>query len=422
MSAVFGLDFGTTNSTLAVNRGGDVRIMDIDPTAPSATTLRSVLYFDRARKIFVGQEAIEHYLEDDARGRFMQSVKTLLSSKLFSNTVINNRPYALEDLVSFLLRTIKERGESIIGESVDTVVLGRPAVFSENEEENLLAESRLRLSAEKAGFKSIVFQFEPIAAALAYERSLVDGEEKKVLVGDFGGGTSDFTVIRLRGGASFERNRSIDILSLCGVPVGGDVFDSEIMSHRLVSYYGAGAQYKGMRGQWMEVPANIFTTLSRWHLIPQLRERQQREHIRQIRASCDNREAFERLEDLIDNNYGFKLFQAIERTKCRLSSEDDACMVFSELRSEIQETITREDFEAMIAYDLNKVEHSAEQALKVAGLTPADIDVVFITGGSSHIPSIRRIFIKKFGEKKLASADAFTSVGYGLGVAASHVF
>jgi hypothetical chaperone protein len=266
MKTVFGLDFGTTNSTLSVNRGGEVRIVDIDPTAPSATTLRSVLYFDRARKTFVGQEAITHYLDDDARGRFMQSIKTLLSSKLFSSTIINNRPYSLEDLIAFLLRTIKERGESIIGESVDSVVMGRPAIFSDDASENQLAETRLRLSAEKAGFKNVIFQFEPIAAALTYEKTLSSGEEKKVLVGDFGGGTSDFTVIKLRGGAPLGRERKGDILSICGVPVGGDIFDSRIMSHRLVSYYGANAKYKGMRGQLMEVPANIFTTLSRWHL------------------------------------------------------------------------------------------------------------------------------------------------------------
>ncbi len=422
MKTVFGLDFGTTNSTLSVNRGGEVGIVDIDPTASSKTTIRSVLYFNRARKVFAGEEAIRQYLDDNAEGRLIQSIKTLLGSSMFSGVVINNRYYSLEDLITVFLRIVKERGERIIGESVDSVVMGRPAVFSDNTNENRLAEDRLRTATENAGFKHVVFQFEPIAAGLTYERTFAPGEEKKVLVGDFGGGTSDFTIIKLHGGTLPEHDRTNDVLSLCGIPVGGDIFDSRIMSERLISYYGAQAKYKSMRGNWMEVPTNIFSMLSKWHLTPQLRERKQREDIRQIRGMCNDPVAFERLEDLVDNNYGFKLFQAIERTKCLLSSQDKAELTFSELKSEIHEIITRKEFEAMIAEDLHRVELSADEALKSAGLVPDDIDVVFITGGSSSIPSIRNIFIKKFGETKLASADAFTSVGYGLGIAAQHLF
>lgn len=422
MKTVFGLDFGTTNSTLSVNRGGEVRIVDIDPTAPSQATLRSVLYFDRTKKVFAGEEAIRHYLNDGAEGRLMQSIKTLLGSSLFSGVVINNRYYSLEDLITVLLRIIKDRGERIIGESVDSVVMGRPAVFSDDENENRLAEERLRTATENAGFKNIAFQFEPIAAGLTYEQNLAVGEEKKVLVGDFGGGTSDFTIIKLHGGMPLGRDRKDDVLSLCGVPVGGDIFDSQIMSARLVPYFGARAKYKSMRGEWMDVPTNIFSMLSRWHLMSQLKERRQREDIRQIRGSCDDPAAFERLEDLIDNNYGFKLFQAIERAKHALSSQNRTELVFSELRSEIREAITRQEFEAMVADSLRRVELSAAEALKSARLSPNEIDVVFITGGSSCIPSIRRIFVEKFGEEKLASADAFTSVGHGLGLAARYIF
>ena len=422
MGSVFGLDFGTTNSTLAVNRGGEVRMLDIDPATPSKTTLRSVLYFDKRRRAFVGQDAIDHYLEDDAQGRFMQSIKTFLSSKSFTTTNINGRPYHLDDLVAILLRTIKERGEAIIGEGVDRVILGRPAVFSDDTNEDHLAEERLRSAAEKAGFAKVAFQFEPIAAASTYERMLVSGEERKVFVGDFGGGTSDFTVIRLKGGAAPERDRKKDILSLRGVTIGGDTFDSRIMSQRLVSYYGSQAKCRGLRGQEMDVPAHIFVTLSRWHLIPQLRERKLREHIRQIRATCTEREAFERLEDLIDNNYGFKLFQAIEATKCALSLNDDASLDFSESASDIHKVVARGEFEEMIASDLHRVERSVDDALKIAELRPSEIDIAFITGGSSYIPAIRRIFLRKFGEQKLASADAFTSVGFGLGLAAPQLF
>ncbi len=419
----FGLDFGTTNSTLSINRGGEARIVDIDPTAPSATTMRTVLYFDPTRKIYAGEEAIQRYLDDDAEGRLVQSIKTLLGSSLFSGVVINNRYYSLEDLITVFLRIVKHRGEAIIGESVDSVVIGRPAVFADDPEENRLAEERLKIAVENAGFKNIVFQFEPIAAAFTYEASIPSGQEKKVLVGDFGGGTSDFAVIRLRGGMKpGYGDRKEDILSVCGVPVGGDIFDSRIMSERLIAYYGANARYKGMRGQWMEVPKNLFSMLSRWHLMTQLRERKQRESIRQIRGTCDDVAAFERLEDLIDYNYGFKLFQAIEKAKCMLSSQDEVALAFSELKSDVHEIITSKEFGDMVAVDLLHVEESATKSLHLAGLVTDDIDTVFITGGSSDIPAIQKIFVDKFGKEKLASADAFTSVGYGLGLAASYLF
>jgi hypothetical chaperone protein len=422
MKTVFGLDFGTTNSTLAVNRGGEVSILDLDPTAASKTTLRSIVYFDPGRQVFVGQEAIDQYLDHDAQGRFMQSLKTFLSSASFTTTTINGRAYHLDDLVAILLRVIKQRGETIVGERIDTVVMGRPAVFSDDTNEDHLAEERLRSAAKKAGFEHVAFQFEPIAAALTYERTLKPGEEKKVFVGDFGGGTSDFTVIRLCGGASPERDRKSDILSLRGITIGGDTFDSRIMTHRLVPYYGSTAKYRGMRGQEMDVPAHIFTTLSRWHLIPQLRDRKQREHIRQILATCDDRIAFGRLQDLIDNNYGFKLFQAIERTKCALSFQEQAQLDFSESASEFHQTITRGEFERMISTDVHRIERAVDATLASSEVRPEEIDAAFITGGSSYIPSIRRLFVERFGEQKLANADAFTSVGFGLGLAASYLF
>ena len=347
MDAIFGLDFGTTNSALAVNEGGAVRIIDADPFNTTGKTLRSILFFDKASHVYVGQEAISHYIEDDATGRLIQSIKTFLTSTNFNTTNINKRPYQLDDLVSVILRKLKKRGEDDLGYDVPSVVLGRPAVFSENPEADALAEERLRSAAIKAGFKNVFFQFEPVAAALAFEASLKPGEEKIILVGDFGGGTSDFTVIRLRGGNLNVGDRKGDILSLGGVYIGGDTFNSRIMWHRIVPYFGSNSKLKGMRGQWLDAPRYLFTTLCQWHLISQLREKKDRESIRQIRVQSDDPEAIKRLEELVDQNYGFRLFQAIEKAKCELSSMSTSRIVFHEGLASINMDITQDHFEKM---------------------------------------------------------------------------
>jgi len=421
VDTIFGLDFGTTNSALAVNDGGVVRIIDADPFNSVGKTLRSILFFDRIRQVYVGQEAINHYIEDDATGRLIQSVKTFLTSKTFSTTNISGKPYHLDDLIAIILRTLKKRGESDLRKEVSSVVLGRPAIFSEDQEIDALAEQRLKSAAHKAGFKNVFFQFEPVAAALAFESSLEPGTEKIIMVGDFGGGTSDFTVIRLRGGNLSTGNRKTDILSLGGVYVGGDTFNSHIMWHRIVPYFGLNSKFKGMRGQWLDVPQHIFITLCRWHLIPHLRERKQRENIRQIKASSDDPEAIARLEELIDQNYGFRLFQAIEKAKCELSSMPISNVMFHEDPININSNITQCEFEKMVKDDLVKIDRCVEETVRNSGLTTSEIDTVFITGGSSHIPHIREIFEIKFGRDKIKITDAFTSVVYGLGLTASHL-
>src|SRR3989344_1186946 len=159
MSAAFGLDFGTTNSALAVNDKGAVRIIDADPFNPVGKTLRSILFFGSNGKVYAGQQAINHYIDDDATGRLMQSIKTFLTSKTFDTTNINGKPYQLDDLIAVILRTLKKCGEDDLGQEVTSVVMGRPVIFSDDPEVDALAEQRLQSAAIKAGFKNVFFQF-----------------------------------------------------------------------------------------------------------------------------------------------------------------------------------------------------------------------------------------------------------------------
>jgi len=419
----FGIDFGTTNTVLAVAWNGSVEIADIDPFGTSKKTLKSVLFFDEEGGISIGQEAIDQYVGYGASyGRFMQSIKAFLPSKNFTETHVFGKRYELEDLIALILKAIKHRGELHVGHVVDTVVLGRPVVFSENKELDLLAEERLRTAAMRAGFTNVHFMYEPIAATLAYESGLQVGDEKLVLMGDFGGGTSDFVVMRLRGGKHDSReDRKDDILSIGGVYIAGDAFDTSIMWHKLAKHFSRGSKIHGSSGdQILEAPLWIPQTLCQWHMIPWLRDRKTLQIIRDLRGVSDvDKKAIENLHVLIIENLGYMLFRAIERAKQELSENESAVIEFSEKGIEIRETITRAEFEEIADDKFNEISRCVDRTLVKAGVNPQDIDSVLLTGGSSFIPKIRRIFLERFGEEKLLPIDAFTSVAYGLGLSAA---
>lgn len=423
MSVAFGLDFGTTNSVLAVSQDGEVEILKIDPSSQVQEMIKSVLFFDEERNVSVGQSAVEQYVEyGGSYGRFMQSIKAFLPSRSFTEAYIFGKRYEIEDLIALILKVIKHRGELHVGHVVDTVVMGRPVFFSEDRELDLLAEERLRAAALRSGFTNVHFVYEPIAATLAYETKLQKGEERLVLMGDFGGGTSDFVVMRLRGGTHDSReNRRKDILSTGGVYVAGDSFDASLMWHKLAKHFGRGAKIHGsLPEQILEAPVWIPMTLCEWHMIPQLRERKTLQIIHSLRGVFDeDRKAVKNLHTLIIENLGYMLFRTIEKAKRELSERESSVIEFSEKNIVIREKITRDEFEALAEDKFQKIEACAEDTLIRSGVSVDDIDAVLLTGGSSFIPRVRRIFSDKFGEGKLLPIDAFTSVAYGLGLSAA---
>lgn len=420
---VFGIDFGTTNTVLAVARNGSVEIADIDPFGISKKTLKSVLFFDEEGGINVGQEAVDQYVSyGGTYGRFMQSIKAFLPNKSFTETYVYGKRYEIEDLIALILKVIKHRGELRVGHVVDTVVMGRPVVFSDDSELDLLAEERLQTAALRSGFTNVHFMYEPIAATLAYETSLPEGKEQLVFMGDFGGGTSDFVVMRLRGGKHDPKeDRKDDILSTGGVYIAGDVFDASIMWHKLAKHFSRGTKIFGSsNNQILDTPISFSQTLCQWHMIPQLRDRKTLQIIRDLRGVSDvDKKAIENLHVLIIENLGYMLFQSIEKAKRELSENESAIVEFSEKNIVISEEITRAEFEEMADDKFNEISRCVDRTLVKAGVSPQDIDSVLLTGGSSFIPKIRRIFLERFGEEKLLPIDAFTSVAYGLGLSAA---
>ncbi|WDP88384.1 MAG: Hsp70 family protein [Desulfobacter sp.] len=423
MSPIFGIDFGTSNSALSVCMDGQVKMLDVDPGNPISNSLKSILYFlkeEGKTTSYVGYEGVTQYIDTEAEGRYMQSIKTFLPDTGFEKTAIYGQNYTLEELISIFLKIMKERGEALIGKAVSDLVLGRPVIFSQDRERETLAGERLIRAAKLAGFKNITFQMEPIAAAFSYENSLPAGKEEIVLVGDFGAGSSDFTIHRAgnTGKGNLEA-RAGDILSVGGVYVGGDSFDSQIMRNRVADYYGKNVQVKSMFSDNMTgLSPLVIRKLMQWHLIPQLRRPVTLDNIKELKvgAGLRDKKLLTNLETLIHSNYGYILFRAIEKTKCLLSGQDQAPLVFKDYGMAIEDLLSRSDFEEMIINEVEEIRTCIDDTLAGAGLAPEEVDVVFLTGGSSHIPLIRSIFSEKIGADKIRTGDAFTSVAYGLGL------
>jgi len=428
MSIAFGLDFGTSNSALSANEGGHVRLLDIDAHNPIALTLKSVLFFcreEKEKKIYAGYDAVQKYMETEGEGRYMQSIKSFLPDASFDKTEIFNKNYSLAELIAFMLKTIKTRGEAVVKQEVNDVLLGRPVVFSEDRKKDALAQQRLVEAAKIAGFKNVRFQLEPIAAALSYENRLGLNDEKIILVGDFGGGTSDFTILKASKKSQGKADRLNDILATGGVYIGGDSFDSAIMWEKVCQYYGRYVKAKSIMSDHRHgLPSLVMNKLRRWHLIPLLRSMKTMRDIKEFKylATGADKQLIENLENLIHYNYGYLLFQAIEKSKCELSSKADSRIYFNDCDIFINEAITRPEFDGYIKGDVLGIEKCLDRLMSDAGVSPGNIDAVFLTGGSSFIPAIKKIFKKKIPSKKIIQSDAFTSVSFGLGLDCSTYF
>lgn len=422
MKTVFGLDFGTSNSALSILTNDRVEVIGLDPFNEGQKTMRSIIFFEENGGIYFGQEAIHKYLENNAHGRLMQSIKTFLPSAVFGATYVYGKKYELEDIIALVLSKIKLTGERYVGHEVNSVVIGRPVIFSDDKQADKLAEARLRRAANLAGFKNVAFQMEPTAAAFAFESGLNIGEERLVLVGDFGGGTSDFTVIRLSGSRKRQQDRSQDVLSTSGIYLAGDAFDSALMWRKVAQYFGRDVQHRNMSGNWLSMPLSVMSKLKAWHLIPQLREKSVREFIRKVRTFADDQQSIRNLEHLIEDNYGFFLFQAIEKAKIDLSTTDKTKILFSERDLHIVESVHRLEFEQIVQDLLRLIGDKIDLAVSQAGVRREDVDLVLTTGGTSYIPCVRDLFAVRFGQEKIQQIDAYTSVAHGLGLSAQTLF
>lgn len=400
---IYGIDFGTSNSVLAIANTSTKEIVKVNSES-------SVIYFQDADTIFFGKNAIRQYLVNNMKGRLLKSIKTLLPQSSFTFTYLYGKKYFTENLVCLILSHLKAEADQFTGEDVREVVLGRPVVFSEDPEKDKLAEKRLLKAARNAGFEKVWFQYEPIAAGFLYEQTVENPET--VLIGDFGGGTSDFTLMKL-GEKSNLKDRKADILRTGGLHIGGDDFDASIMWNKLVPYFGYGLKYENY-GKLLDLPVHIFRTLCEWEQMAFLKEGNIRRSLEDYYHSAQRAPELKRLMSLIDNNLGFSLFQSIEKSKIELSEKELSEIVFSEDVINIREPLLLPDFNRFIEKEIHKIDHFLKDFLKESGTDPEKIQTVFITGGTSSISAVRNIFQKQFPEQKIHSADNFSSVARGL--------
>ncbi len=387
---------------------------------------RSVLYLEQVKSAgharvhaSTGAAAIEAYLHADHKGRLIQSLKSYLSSRLFTSTEIFGRRYTPEELIARILTSLREEAEKQFGMPVRSAVAGRPVQFvgAETEEDNAYALSRLRTAFELAGFDNVAFVMEPIAAAAYYESTL--DHDELILIGDFGGGTSDFSLLHV-GPATRKRGRCPgDLLGNGGVGLAGDAFDAKIVRHLVSPMLGAGSLERPVSKGLLAVPGWVYAKLEHWHHLSFLRTKSVMEMLRGARVRACEPEKIEALLTLIDEDLGYRLHQAVQRTKCELSAQGSTDFHFLDGSLQIRKAVTRNAFEGWIRDELEVIEKCVDDLLATSGVDARQIDRVFLTGGSSFVPAVRKIFTTRFGHERVRAGDEFTSVARGLAIHAS---
>lgn len=401
-----GLDFGTSNSILSLTDKKTRK--EVFSYSDS-----SILYFPETNDMvyYVGKEAHDKYIEEEMKGRLLKSVKTLLRQDKFLHTWVCGKKLTPDQLATCIIRYLKDKAEAFVGAEITDVVLGRPAIFSDDAIKENTAVNRLILAAQNAGFKNIKLQLEPIAAAFSYEQSLTHSEN--VLVADFGGGTSDFTIMNLSPDKIHKQNRTDDIIAHGGVYIGGDLFDSEVMWYKVTPHLGRGVKYQSYDKE-VEVPNILYRELRNWEKTFLLKESKLRRSMDNYYVFSGNNPRIDNVRVLIDNNYVFSLFKKIEQAKIDLSDSQQAKIEFSKESIHIQEPFDSTEFENMIEKYTSEIEQYILNLLLSAGYSADKIDSVFITGGSSLVIPVRNILHKIFGKEKIRQGDTFNSVAYGL--------
>ncbi len=411
-----GIDFGTTNTAVAIaNDAGEVAAARFAVEGQRTSSFRSVLCFvddseaaQRRVRTSAGPQAIADYLDHGAEARFVQSIKTFLSSRAFEETSIFGATYAIEALIAILLRHLRTACKDSVGVLPNRVVAGRPVRFAGERPDDDLAVRRLRSAFSMAGFEDVALTYEPLAAAYFYAAKL---ERPEIcLIADFGGGTSDFSVVRFEPGPDGPATTP---MGHAGIGVAGDTFDYRIVQHVVGPLLGKHSYYQSS-GKRLEMPKSYYAQFERWHHLSMLRTPRTLRDIKAIRRTSEQPEALAGLLHVIEAELGFHLYQAVNRTKLALSQADRARFEFLQPPVEIASEITRAEFESWIGADLRSIEQAMTLALANAQVTKPEVSRVFMTGGTSLVPAVRRLFERHFGVERLVYGDEFLSVAAGL--------
>jgi len=416
MTDAIGIDFGTTNTVAArLAPEGVARLVEI----AGSPTFRSALSFarpdddPRGRMIEAGPFAIGAYVDDPLETRLIQSFKSYAASPLFTETRILERRYGFEDLLSIFLLSLRRHGGDAMADLPRRVIVGRPVAFAGLQPDPALALRRYQDAFARLGFADIRYAYEPVAAAFFFARQLT--ADATVLVADFGGGTSDFSIIR------FERHAGrlkATPLANAGVGVAGDAFDYRIVDHLVSPRLGKGSSYRAF-DKVLPIPNRYYTAFARWEQLALMRASRDMRDIRALTRSAVEREKIAALVELLDGNHGYRLYQSVSRLKEALSLEAQAVFSFRAGDIVIEGAVERSHFERWIAPELAAIAGAVDQTLASAHLPPEGVDRVFLTGGSSFVPAVRRLFAERFDESRIRSGGELVSIASGLALIAA---
>ena len=424
-----GIDFGTTNSTVArASAKSQVELVAFPTLTGETFSFRSVLYLQQVKQAarirthtWTGPAAIEHYLAAENKGRLIQSLKSYLSDRSLTGTAVFGRHCTLEDLISRILADLRRHAERQFHAGISYAMAGRPVRFvgAETAEDEAFALGRLREAFAAAGFERIDFEMEPVAAAYAYEATL--DHDELILIGDFGGGTSDFSLLHVGPGVRKRGRSPQDLLGNSGVGLAGDSFDARIVRKLVSPALGSDSLARSLNKLLPAVPAWIYANLERWHYLSFLRTSNVVEILKSARLRALEPEKIEALITLIDEDLGYHLHQAVQQLKFELSRSQFAEFHFRDGSMDLNIVVTRDSFEAWIADDLRTIEQCVDSLLETSGVSRRQVDRVFLTGGTSLVPAVRRIFEQRFGEQRIRTGNEFISVARGLALRAEEV-
>ncbi len=418
LAPALGLDFGTTNTVAAL----------VDPTAPGGPpsfrspdgddalpVFRSALFFwpegrgrDRRIAVEAGPWAIRHFVESPEGSRFLQSFKTFAASPSFRATNVHGKSFRFEDLLATFLGRLADHIDAADMPLPRRLIAGRPVAYAGAAPDPAVAEARYDAAFASAGFDEIHYVHEPVAAAFWFARRLT--RDATVLVADFGGGTSDFSVVRFTVGSDGVRAHP---LAQSGVGIAGGGFDYRIIDKVVSPKLGKHARYKSW-DKWLDVPAHWFTNFARWNQLAVMKSPETLRELEKLAASADDPTGLEKLIEMIEDDLGWPLYKAVSEVKAALSMAEEAQLGFHHGSIHIDARVTRADFEPWIADDFARTDAAVDAAITASGVAPAAIDKVFLTGGTSFVPAVRRLFVNRFGEDRLETGEQLLSIAYGL--------
>jgi hypothetical chaperone protein len=421
MSAAIAIDFGTSNSAVGYLKDGSPCLVELEDkrvTIPSA-----VFYDTEENAVLFGNEAISYYV-DGCEGRLLRSLKSILGSSLINeSTAIGYDNVRFKDIIGDFLRNLKRKAECALGNPVDSVVMGRPVWFVDSDEEaDALAQSHLEEITRKAGFQNVVFQYEPIAAALDYEQSV--NTEELALIVDIGGGTSDFSVVRVSPDRRGKTDRKKDILANTGVHVGGTDLDLKLSLEQVMPLFGYKTRTKSLfpGDAILDLPSTYYRELATWHKIVFLYNNKSLQGVKDLHYRAERQDLVDRLVRIIQHQEGHRLANDIEMAKIILSEKESASFSLGYVEIRLHTSVFRKTFERDIEDEKVKIVFQIEECLSQAGVSAEKINTLFLTGGSTAIPMLFEACKDTVPKARVVEGNRFGSVGMGLTIDAGTKF